>query len=200
MMRIVGLVGGSGTGKSTIAAHLSRKGAGHIDADRVAHEVLSDNEAVRRRIKARFGTKVFEGDDIDRGLLGRLVFENPGLLRALNSITHPVIIAECVERLEALQQEGKPLVVIDAALLLEVPVPFRIDLMIALRCSRDEQLRRLLAAGNATEEQIRSRLDNQAHIEKSFYRADVVVDTERPVETILAEIDRLIEFLLADEE
>lgn len=197
-MKIVGLVGGSGTGKSTIAFHLERLGAGHIDADAIAHEVLRSDEAVKRRVKARFGSRVFAGDDIDRVELGRLVFESPELLQALNSITHPSIIAECVEQLDRLRDAGKSFIVIDAALLLEVPVPFKIDLMIALRCGRDEQLRRLLAKGGATEEQLRARLDNQSHIEKSFYRADVVVDTEKPKDEMLSEIDRLVRFLLDD--
>lgn len=195
-MKIVGLVGESGTGKSTIAEHLERQGAGHVDADAVAHEILRNDDSVRRRIKARFGAKVFDGDGIDRAALGKLVFGNPDLLQALNSIIHPAIIRECVERLDALRNEGKSLAVIDAALLLEVPMPFKIDLMIALRCPRDEQLRRLLAPEGADEEQIRARVESQAHIEKSFYRADVVVDTGRPKDEVLEEIDKVIPFLL----
>lgn len=198
-MKIVGLVGGSGTGKSTIAEHLEHRGAGHIDADAIAHAVLRSNESVRRRIKARFGARVFVGDDIDRIALGKLVFEDPGLLQALNSITHPAIIEACVEHLDELREAGKSLVVIDAALLLDVPVPFKIDLMIALRCGREERLRRLAGRGDATDEQIRARLDNQSHIEKSFYRADVVVDTEKPKDEVLKKIDRLIGFLLGGE-
>jgi dephospho-CoA kinase len=198
-MKIVGIVGGSGTGKTTIAEHIVRgRNAGHIDADRVAHEILQRDAKVRRRIKARFGTRVFDGDEIDRAKLGELVFATPELLRALNSIIHPAIIEECIARLESMRDEGKELVVIDAALLLEVPVPFRFDLMIALRCGPEEQLRRLIAKGGAGEDDLRARLDSQSNIEKSFYRADVVVDTGRPIDEVLNDVDKLVRLLLGD--
>ncbi len=74
--------------------------------------------------------------------------------------------------------------------------PFDIDLIIALRCRREERTRRLRAKGGATEEEINARLDSQVHLEGSFARADVVVDTDRPVAEMLSEIDRIVEVLL----
>ena len=84
------------------------------------------------------------------------------------------------------------MVLVEAALLLEVPVAFRLDQVIALRCSREEQLRRLEAKGGYTRQQLESRLDSQAHLEKSFYRADHVVDTEGPIDDVVGEFRRVI--------
>lgn len=194
-VKTVGLVGQSGTGKSMIAAHLVDKGAGHIDADEVAHMVLRTNDAARKRIRKRFGPEVFIGKDIDRRALGRVVFGDPEALKELNGIVHPAIIEACVERLDEFKSAGVELVVIDAALLLEVPLPFEVDLMIALRCDREEQVRRLVAVGGV-EKDIEARLDSQDHLEEAFDRADVVIDTRKPKKAVLSEIDGIIKVLL----
>ena len=72
-MKIVGLVGASGTGKTTIARHLAASGAGHIDADRIAHEVLVKDDDVRRLVRERFGDDVFADGHVDRKRLGRKI-------------------------------------------------------------------------------------------------------------------------------
>ena len=195
-MKLVGLAGGSGTGKSTIAAHLVGRGASHIDADKVGHELLESDAQVGRRIRDRFGEGVFDGERVDRAALSKVVFEDAEALAALNSIIHPAIVCECERRIEEFRKQNVDLVVIDAALLLEVPLPFEVDLMIALRCSREEQLRRLQKKGGVEDEQLESRLASQAGLEKAFYRADVVVDTGKPKPVVLSEVLRLIDFLL----
>ncbi len=195
-MKLVGLAGGSGTGKSTIAAHLVGRGASHIDADKVGHELLESDAQVGRRIRDRFGEGVFDGERVDRAALSKVVFEDAEALAALNSIVHPAIIRECERAVEEFRKQNVDLVVIDAALLLEVPLPFEVDLMIALRCSREEQLCRLQKKGGVEDEQLEARLASQAELEKAFYRADVVVDTGKPKAVVLSEVLRLIDFLL----
>ncbi|MFQ5510536.1 MAG: dephospho-CoA kinase [Candidatus Krumholzibacteriia bacterium] len=195
-MKIIGLAGESGTGKSTIAEHLRGRGASHIDADRVGHDLLENDPDVRRRLRATIGERVFEGDAIDRAALSSFVFREAAALATLNSIIHPAIVRECERRIEELARQGADMAVIDAALLLEVTLPFRVDLMIALSCSRDEQLRRLQAKGGFSREQLEARLSSQADLQKSFYRADVVLDTDRPKAVVLSEVERLIDFLL----
>jgi dephospho-CoA kinase len=195
-MKIVGLVGQSGTGKTTVAEHLEKNGAGRVDADKIVHEFLRTNDGVCKAIRERFGSDVFSAGEIDRGALGRVVFADPGALEALNRIVHPVVIDACVAKLKAYEASGADLVVLDAALLLEVASPIEIDLVIALRCKREEQMRRLRAMGGRSDEELAARLDAQAHIEESFDRADVVVDTDGPKEEVLDDIDRIIRILL----
>lgn len=197
-MKVIGLVGESGTGKTAIAAHLERQGAGRIDADTLAHTILRDDPEILRRIRERFGEGVFTAGEIDRKKLGAVVFSNPDRLEALNQLVHPAVIEECAQRVEAFREAGFELVVVDAALLLEVELPFVVDLMVALRASREEQTSRLLAKGGVARAEVDVRLDSQAHIEKSFYRADVVLDTNRPLPLVLDEIDALVQVLLAD--
>ena len=198
-MIVIGLVGESGTGKTTIAAHLARKGGAHINADEVAHGILAENRGVIRKIREEWGEKVFSGETVDRKKLGKLVFGDSRALSTLNRIIHPPVLEACRRQIEAYGEEGKPIVVVDAALLLYVDLPFDLDLVVALRADRDEQMRRLLAKEGVTRAEIAARLENQADLEKSFYRADVVLDTNKSLVLVLEQIDDLVDRLLERE-
>jgi dephospho-CoA kinase len=184
-VKVIGIAGASGTGKSTVAAHLAARGGVHVDADAVAHDLLERDADVIAAVRARFGAGVF-GDDgrIDRRLLGAKVFADPALLSALGAITHGA------------RADGAPFVVVDAALLLDAAMPFRFDLVIALRARAEERFRRILARGGRSEHEVRSRMAGQRGIEKSFYKADVVVDTDGDREVLLEKIDELVDGVL----
>ncbi|NIM19477.1 MAG: dephospho-CoA kinase [Candidatus Latescibacteria bacterium] len=196
-MKIIGLAGESGTGKSSIAEHLKSRGGGHIDADRLGHELLETDAAVRAKILRYFGPDVFTSEgSVDRKKLGEMVFRDGELLKVLNRILHPRIIEACLKRLDQLQQDGFEFVVIDAALLLEVDLPFHMDVAIALRCDKEEQIRRLRAKGGATEEEIRLRLKSQVDLESSFHNADIIIDTDGELSQVLAEVDAIVDDVL----
>ena len=190
---IVGIAGGSGTGKTTVAEHLVEKyGAKHSDGDRLAHDVLRSDQVVRR-VRDEFGVGVVDDEGrIDRRALGRIVFADQERLDALNAIVHPVVVARAASEVAAARDSGARLVVVDAALLLEVSMPFEFDLLLALRCDAEERVRRLLAKGNRSEAEIRDRIARQSSMEKHFYKADAVVDTGRDLSAVLADVDRLV--------
>lgn len=198
-MIVLGFAGGSGVGKTTIARSLAKRFSvwkvGHVDADAVAHDLLNGDVDIRRRVLERFGRSILTGEKIDRKKLGAVVFGREEALRDLNAIIHPAVVAACRQRVAELEEGGAKLVIVDAALLLEVPdapAAMGIDYVMALRAPREERLRRLLDKGDAAREEIETRLDNQEHMEKSFYRADVVVDTNRPLSAVVDEIAAVI--------
>jgi dephospho-CoA kinase len=193
-MHVIGVAGGSGTGKSTIASHLATKYSGvHVDADRVAHTVLED-PAVVDAIRQRFGDDVIDLDgSVNRRRLGVRVFGDETLRAALNAIVHPAIIARCATEVDNARRAGASIAVIDAALLLEVQMSFPFDLMIALTCDRDTRLARLRGRGGWSEAELRARLDAQSGLEKHFYKADAVVDTGPSLDEVLASVDRLVD-------
>lgn len=197
---VIGIAGGSGTGKSTIASYLAAKHGGvHVDGDRVAHEVLAD-PAVEARVRLAFGDGVFDAHGrIDRRRLGRMVFGATARLRALNAIVHPAVVARCAEAVVRARVEAVPLVIVDAALLFEVPMPFGFDLTLALTCDRSERMRRLLAKGGWSEDDVRARLDRQEGMEKHFYKADAVVDTGRDLAVVLADVEVLVDAVMKPE-
>jgi len=189
-MIVVGIAGGSGTGKSTVARHVAERFRGvHVDADRVAHAVLGD-AAVLRELRREFGDTVFNADgSVNRLRLGRRVFADPDRLSRLNTIVHPAVMRRCGEAVEAARVAGARVAVVDAALLLEVAMPFALDLLIALRCDPETRLARIMAKGGWTEADVRARLERQRHMEKHFDKADAVVDTGRDLSEVFKDID-----------
>ena len=106
-MKIIGLTGGIGSGKSTVAQFLKELGAVVIDADKVGHEVLRSDAGVKQEVVAAFGKGVLTPDgSISRTKLGRTVFTNPESLPKLNMIMHPRIAALVKVRLEGYRKDG----------------------------------------------------------------------------------------------
>ncbi|HEU4366523.1 MAG TPA: dephospho-CoA kinase, partial [Candidatus Krumholzibacteria bacterium] len=133
-MIVLGIAGGSGTGKSTVARHVAERFRGvHVDADRVAHAVLDEDAAVIARLRESFGDDILNADGgVNRLRLGRRVFADAGQLARLNAIVHPAVAARCGGAVTAARASGARVAVVDAALLLEVPMPFAFDLLLAL--------------------------------------------------------------------
>ena len=116
-MKIIGLTGGIGSGKSTVSRFLAQLGAVVIDADKAGHEVLRNPE-IRDEIVSAFGEQVLaHGGGIDRGRLGEAVFGNTEALERLNDITHPGIRRIVESRIEELRRQGVKVVVLEAPLL-----------------------------------------------------------------------------------
>ncbi len=199
-MLVIGIAGGSGTGKSTIAAHVARRfGGTHVDGDRVAHAVLED-PAVVDAIRREFGDDVVEADGgVNRRRLGTRVFPDAGKRAALNAIVHPAVLARFSSEVDAARARGDRVLVIDAALLLEVEVDFRYDLLLALTCDRETRRHRIMAKGGWTDAEIRARLDAQEGMEKHFYKAHAVVNTGPELPDVLQDVERRVETALAAE-
>lgn len=196
-MKIIGLAGESGTGKTMIGEHLAARGAEHIDADRVGHELLATSPEVIDAVRGLLGDGVLdENGAIDRRRVGQIIFAAESLRAAFNGIIHPAIRRRCGELVDQARARGASMVVVDAALLLESKMPFTFDLMVALRAPRNVQMERLRGRGGRSDDEIRARLESQSDIEKSFYKADVVVDTDTSRASVLAEIDRVVDELL----
>ena len=193
-MFVIGIAGGSGTGKSTIASHVaSRLGGVHIDADRVAHAVLEE-PAVVAQIRATFGDTIIDLDgSVNRRRLGVRVFGDEKSRAALNAIVHPAIIARCGAEIDAARSQGVPVAVVDAALLLDVAMPFPFDVLIALTADSETRLARLHTRGGWSDAELRARLEAQSGLEKHFYKADAVVDTGPALPDVLARVDELVD-------
>jgi len=163
-MRIIGLTGGIGSGKSAVAQRFAELGVAVIDADKVGHEVLAPGAAAEADLIAAFGDAILVDGKIDRELLGRRVFGDSEALQTLNAITHPCIIAEIGRRCAKLACEDAPLVVIeatliaehgkrdawiDALILVDAPLETRIERLTKLRgMAREDALKRIEAQGD----------------------------------------------------
>ena len=168
-MKIIGITGPTGAGKTTALRALADLGACVIDADAVYHRLLEESAPMREALTARFGASILDdGGKIDRKRLGNLVFGDPAALADLNAITHR-FVGEEIARLEAqAAREGRPAVAIDAIALIESGVADRCDAVVGVLAPRELRVRRIMAREGIPEDYARRRVEAQR--EDEFYR------------------------------
>lgn len=194
----VGLTGGIGSGKSTVARELGGLGAAVIDADRLARDVLAPGTDGLAEVAQRFGPDVISDDgSLDRSALGRIVFDDPQARADLEAITHPRI-RELTRR--AREACASAVVVHDIPLLVEAGRADDYDVVIVVGASEELRLQRVLKARDVTEEQVRKRMAAQADDEARAAVADIWIDNDGTPEQLTSQVLRVWEQLkdLAD--
>ena len=184
-MRVYGLTGGIGCGKSAVAAMFSEAGVPVVDADVVAREVVEPGKPAHSEIVARFGRSVLLPDGgIDRARLAGVVFADPARRAELEAITIPRIREGIEEALSRLAAEGVPAAVVEASLLHENRRAARFEAVISVHCSPEVQLARILARGGISEEEARQRIAAQMPSGEKARLSDHVIDNSgAPSET-----------------
>ena len=185
----VGLTGGIGSGKSTVAGLLSSYGAVVIDADALAREAVAPGTAGLARVVEEFGAAMLAPDgSLDRARLGAVVFADPQRLAALNAIVHPYVAARRAELAAAAPPDA--IVVFDVPLLVENGLT-DYDVIVVVDASTETQLRRLVDGRAIDEEQARARIAAQATREQRRAVADVVIDNDGDQDELRAQVERL---------
>ncbi len=193
-MKIIGLTGGIGSGKSTVAGFLRELGAATIDADELGHEALAKDGPACRQVASAFGAPVLAADGgIDRAALAQVVFAAPAALERLNRITHPIIDAMLKERLEALRRRGEKVAVVEAAAMLEAGRAAGFDELWVTTAPEAVALKRIAGRGGLTGDEARARIRAQLSNEARAARADVVIDTDCPLDELRAKVRGLWE-------
>ena len=170
-MKILGLTGGIGSGKSTVAAWYSKHGVPVLDADQMAREVLTP-----QAVQDLFGSEYLENLQINRKKLGELVFSDPAERAKLEAFTHPLIAQKLQEELMKLEQAGHDLVVYEAALIFEKNIQNRFDRTILVMAPEFVRLDRLLKRGDLTREEAIKRMKAQMPDVEKARLATVVID------------------------
>lgn len=188
-MTRIGLTGGVGSGKSTVAALLAAKGALVIDADALAREVVAPGSEGLADIVAAFGTDVLADDgSLDRPALAEIVFGDESARAQLNAITHPRIAARTVELMAA--AEAGQVIVHDVPLLVENNLAPAYDLVVVVEADPRVRLERLAARGMPAPEAKR-RMETQASDADRRAVADVVIDNSGSREALESAVDDL---------
>lgn len=192
-MRIIGITGPIASGKTTVTSLLKEKGAIAIDADEIARDVVEPGKPAWREIVAYFGEDVLLHDRrLNRRKLGKIVFENPDKLEALNKAIHPQVIDEInkrVKQVEAAYGDGK-VVVIDVPLLIEVGLHKQCDLTVVVTADKDIRKQRLQEKG-LTKEEAESRVAAQSEKEKLEKQADIFIENNGPFAELEKKVDEL---------
>ena len=186
----VGLTGGIGSGKSSVAARLAGLGAVVIDADRIAREVVEPGMPSLTAIRERFGPSVVSDDGIlDRAGLGRIVFGDRAALRDLEAITHPAIWARTAELFAAAPDDA--IVVHDMPLLVEAGMTGEYHLVLAVLTDTETRVQRLVEHRGIPEDDARQRIAAQADDDARRAAADVLLDNNGSPEDLATAVDAL---------
>jgi dephospho-CoA kinase len=187
---LIGLTGGIGSGKSTVAAILSELGASVIDADKVGHDVYLPGSEGFRLVREAFGGAVVAADGtIDRKALGARVFADPALLARLNAIVHPLIGAEIRRRIEAARAAAptRPIVV-EAAIMLEAGWRF-FDRVWIVVVSPEVAIARVMASRGLSRAEVEARLAAQMSNEERRRHADLVIENDGSPAALRAQVE-----------
>ena len=200
-MQTLGLIGGIGSGKSTVAALFAQLGAGIVDADGIGHRVLCLPE-VKAAIERRWGHGVIAPNgEPDRRAIADRVFSSTESgrreLEFLTALTHPIINREIDVELRKLESAECPIAVLDAALLLETDWKTRVDHIVFVDASRNVRLQRVLGRG-WTEVQFDAREASQLSLECKKTKADWIVDNSENITKTLDEVQSIWQNLELD--
>jgi dephospho-CoA kinase len=185
----IGLTGGIGSGKSTVAELLAGHGALVVDADRIAREVVEPGTPGLAAVVAEFGEQVLAPDgSLDRPALAALVFSDPAARARLDAVVHPLVRARAAELLSAAPRDA--VVVQDVPLLVETGQAGSYDLVVVVATEAEERVRRLVGRG-LTADDARARIASQASDEERAAVADVVLTNDGDRAGLAAQVDRL---------
>ncbi|MGZ9075798.1 MAG: dephospho-CoA kinase [Burkholderiaceae bacterium] len=189
----VGLTGGVGSGKSTIATMLSEHGAAIVDADTIAHQLTSKGGAAIGALRESFGAEAIAADgSLDRSGMRARVFSDPAARSQLESLLHPMIRNAMRECAVELLERGSPYVVFVVPLLVETGGwHSSVDRVLLIDCSEATQLARVCARAGLDETMARKIVATQATRQQRLAAADDVLINEAPLDQIAARVERL---------
>lgn len=194
-MKVIGLTGGIGSGKSTVANILKEQFHGYaIFTDDVARDLMEPGKASYNAVVDYFGTSILKEDGtIDRNKLASIVFADENKLKKLNSLTHPLVMDYVFEKVRQLQQLGTyPFVVIESALLIQAGYGPYCDEIWYVRVSDETRRKRLKESRGYTDEKIDSILAKQMTDEEFEHHATHIIDNNGDCMNILMKIEKIL--------
>jgi dephospho-CoA kinase len=201
-MKVCGLTGGVGMGKSTAARFLREHGAQIVDTDELARKLVQPGQPALAAIQSAFGSQIIASTgELKRAELAQIVFADANARRRLEAILHPPIRQQWLAQIETWRaapaqngggrKKNQPLAVVVIALLFETQSEPHFDKIICAACSAAVQRERLAARG-WTPEQIQQRITAQMPVEQKIARADFVVWTDGTLEAHAWQVDRIV--------
>ncbi|MFC1977765.1 dephospho-CoA kinase [Chloroflexota bacterium] len=197
-MKVIGLTGGIGSGKSTVSQCLAELGAVVLDADKVGHEAFKPDTEAWREVVAAFGRQIIApGGEIDRKKLGEIVFSQPESLSRLNQIMHPRMYDMMKVQIEEYRRQGADVVVLEAAVLIEANWTSLVDEVWVTVAREAAVLERLKQQRGLAEEQTLARIRSQLSAEERAKHADVVINNDGDLDEMKSKVKELWERLHA---
>lgn len=186
---ILGLTGGIGTGKSTVAEIFREKGVPIVCADEIAKKII-DSEKIQNQIFEIFGKNVFSEDRLDRKKLREIVFRDAESVEKLNNITHPAIIEEI--KFQISKKKRNQLLIVDIPLLFEGNYGFLVEKVLLISAKKSTQIERTSKRDSVSEENVLNIINNQMNLEDKKKRSDYIIENNGTIEELRIKIDKLI--------
>ncbi len=198
-MKVIGLTGGIGSGKSTVSQFLAELGAVILNADEVGHEAFKPDSEIWRKVVAAFGRQIVTSDgNVDRKKLGNIVFGNPESLSRLNEIMHPQMYALVKTQLEEHRRQGMRVVVLEVPLLLEAGWTSLVDEVWVTTAPEATALKRLEERTGLSQAESLTRIRSQLPSAERVRHADVVINTECDLDELKSKVKELWQRLELD--
>lgn len=196
-MFLIGLTGGIGSGKSTVASRLKTLGARIVDADKIAREIVEAGEPALAELAEAFDGVLNADGSLNRAELARQAFAAPDATEKLNSITHPRIRERTLERFAEARTDGVPVLVYDMPLLIENGEYKKMDHVLVVDAADEIRIDRLVNSRGLDEEDARRRIAAQISREERLAAADSVVDNSGTRDQLLQQVDTFWEQVVA---
>jgi len=188
-MKIIGLTGGIGSGKSTAAQFLAELGAEVVDLDKAGHEALKKAGLVYKKVVKEFGEAILGYDgEINRARLGRIVFKDREALKRLNAIVHPAIDKAVENKVNESRRKGIKVVVLEAAAMLEAEKTWQVDEVWIIKSKKKTVLSRLKERSGYTEAEVKRRIRLQMTDKERIKHANVVINNDGTPEELKARV------------
>ena len=196
-MKVIGLTGGIGTGKSTIAGLFRGKGVPVIDLDEIVRELQKPGKEVYRKIISEFGESIVdEKGEIKRKELGRVVFADANKREKLNKLVHPAVLERLKDLLFLYEKEREPVVVVEIPLLFELKLMNIFDAIIVVYAPENIQINRVMQRDNVTREEATNRIKSQISIEEKKERSDYVIDNSGDISVTTQQFEKVYKDLM----
>ena len=192
MILIIGITGSIACGKSLVSNYLQEKGYTIIDADKIGHMAL-ENDEVKKQLVNKFGKSILKDNEVNRVTLGKLVFENNENLKELNNIIHPQIRKNISEQIQV--HKNEKLVFVDVPLLFEAKFDDLVEKIIVISLDEKIQLERLMNRNSLSKEEALQRIKSQIPVREKEKLGDYVVDNSFTQENTYNQVDRILEKL-----
>ena len=195
---VIGLVGGVGSGKSTVARELAKLDCKLIDGDRISHKLLGDAE-VQDKLRSRWGQKIFDSQScVDRKILGKIVFADAEELAALNAVLHPRIRRQIVAEIaQAMAKPQIPAVVVDAAVMLEAGWDDLCSHLVFVKCPARARASRAICQRAWDESTWLAREKMQNSLDKKAQKCDYIINNSSSESHLVEQTLRLFNWIVA---
>ncbi|SMC88535.1 dephospho-CoA kinase [Moheibacter sediminis] len=192
-MKIVGLTGGIGSGKSTIAKWFSETGIPVYNSDNEAKKLMNESSEIRRKLIDLFGEDAYLNEELNRKFISSKVFENKDLLEQLNQIVHPEVFKDFKNWI---QSQNAPFIVKEAAILFESGSYNDCDYIISVIANEETRIQRVMERDGVSSEQVLSRIQNQWTDELRIVNSDFIIKNNDGLEELKEEFEEVYNKLL----